>query len=408
MTQANNKKLIVWCQFFYPELISTGQVVTELFESFSKSIDINVLCAQPSIVKAEKTPRFLVYSNIKVERVWSTCFSKLSLTGKICNQFTYACSLFWKSLTLPNKSHINVFTDPFFLPLLLYFINPIKKFRYTITLFDLYPETLAEYRVLSREGIVYRLVDKMTNKVFANASSIITIGRCMQGIVANRPVKWKREPVFIPIWCDTNNIRRKTLSPTHFKVLWDVTEDSFIVGYSGNLAKFHPVETFVHAADILKNQKDIKFVFVGEGAKKEYAQSYCDKNNLLNCHFSTYVERDQLGSLLAEFDCGLVGLEHNQTGLSVPSKTVALLAAGVPVIACVDDVSETAFMINENDCGYVCPPKDSRKLAKLILELKEDKKQCGIFRANALNATETKYHINMIVKEYEKIIDSSV
>ena len=98
----------------------------------------------------------------------------------------------------------------------------------------------------------------------------------------------------------------------------------------------------------------------------------CFSNNLLNCHFSTYVERDQLGSLLAAFDCGLVGLEHNQTGLSVPSKTVALLAAGVPVIACVDDVSETAFMINENDCGYVCPPKDSRKLAKLILELKED------------------------------------
>ena len=145
MTQTKTKKLIVWCQFFYPELISTGQVVTELFESFSKSIDIHVLCAQPTIVKADKIPLILIHSNIKVERVWSTCFSKLSLLGKICNQFTYACSLFWKSLTLPNKSHVNVFTDPFFLPLLLYFLHPIKKFRYTITIFDLYPETLSHH-----------------------------------------------------------------------------------------------------------------------------------------------------------------------------------------------------------------------------------------------------------------------
>ena len=98
MTQTKTKKLIVWCQFFYPELISTGQVVTELFESFSKSIDIHVVCAQPTIVKADKIPLILIHSNIKVERVWSTCFSKLSLLGKICNQFTYACSLFGNPL----------------------------------------------------------------------------------------------------------------------------------------------------------------------------------------------------------------------------------------------------------------------------------------------------------------------
>ena len=41
-----------------------------------------------------------------------------------------------------------------------------------------------------------------------------------------------------------------------------------MVGYSGNLAKFHPIETFIKAAEILKDRNDIKFIFVGEGFKK--------------------------------------------------------------------------------------------------------------------------------------------
>ena len=399
MTQTKTKKLIVWCQFFYPELISTGQVVTELFESFSKSIDIHVLCAQPTIVKADKIPLILIHSNIKVERVWSTCFSKLSLTGKICNQLTYACSLFWKSLTLPNRSHVNVFTDPFFLPLLLYFLHPIKKFRYTITIFDLYPETLSQHKILSKKSIIYRVLDNMTNKVYANAYKVITIGRCMQKIVSSRSIKWKRKPVFIPIWCDTDNIKNPSKS-YDLRRNFNLGHDSFIVGYSGNLAKFHPIEIFTEAAFLLRNYEEIKFVFLGEGAKKSNAEKFCFDKRLKNCFFESYVMREQLGSLLSCFDCGLVGLNENQTGLSVPSKTIGLMSAGVPILACVSDQSETALMIKENKCGLIIPPNCSRSLADAILSLQQNKKKCDEYRQNALSAVAESLNIESISKAY--------
>ena len=116
------------------------------------------------------------------------------------------------------------------------------------------------------------------------------------------------------------------------------------------------------------------------------------------------MEREQLGSLLAEFDCGLVGLNRNQTGLSVPSKTIALMSAGVPVIACVDILSETALMLNENNCGFSCPPEDPTKLAELILKLKNDPKEREILRNNAIHAVDSDYCIQEIVETYAEVL----
>ena len=400
----NKQRLYIWCQFFYPELISTGQVITELFVRLSDKFNIEVHCAQPTLKQSDKVPTILIYQGVRIVRIWSSTFPKISIIGKIINQLTYSISLLVRALFLPKGSHVNVFTDPFFLPLLLYILYPIKKFKYTVTLFDLYPETLSQNQVLSSGSFLYRSIDNLTNKVYSNASNVITIGRCMQKIVTSRPINWKQKPVFIPIWCDTENIRLKTLPRNHFRECWNVHQDTFVVGYSGNLAKFHPIETFIKAAEILKDRNDIMFIFVGEGYKKRWAQSYCEKNNLTNCYFQSYVEREQLGSLLASFDCGLVGLNQEQTGLSVPSKTIGLISAGVPVIACVDEASETAQMINENNCGWVSTQDAPVELARNIINLKKKHEKRVTWKENAEKAVNQKFHINLIVEKYEKIL----
>ena len=406
MVLNNQQKLYVWCQFFYPELISTGQVITELFVRLSDKFNIEVHCAQPTIKKSDRVPTVLLYRGVKIVRLWSSTFPKISIIGKIINQLTYSTSLLVRALFLPKGSHVNVFTDPFFLPLLLYIINPVKRFKYTITLFDLYPETLSQNQVLSSRSFLYRFIDNLTNKVYANASNVITIGRCMQKIVTNRPINWKQKPEFIPIWCDTDNIRQKNLPENYFRDLWNITKDNFVVGYSGNLAKFHPIETFIKAAETLQDRNDIKFIFVGEGAQKRLAQSYCEEKNLTICHFQTYVEREQLGSLLAAFDCGLVGLSREQTGFSVPSKTIGLMSAGIPIIACVNPESETALLLEENNCGVIVSPDCSKSLSDMILKLKQDRSLLEKLKKNSLLAVKNKLNLQNISNHYFEILNS--
>ena len=86
------------------------------------------------------------------------------------------------------------------------------------------------------------------------------------------------------------------------------------------------------AINYLKPHSDIHFLFVGEGHKKPWAQSYAADNDCHNCHFHSYVAREDFPALLHTIDVGIVCLDPAQVGLSVPSKTMGLLAAGCPIL----------------------------------------------------------------------------
>jgi colanic acid biosynthesis glycosyl transferase WcaI len=113
-------KLLVCCQLFYPELISTGQSMTELCESFSKKgVEIEVLCAQPTLHSREILPPLMMHEGITVRRLWSTRFPKLNIFGKVLNHLTFAWSL--GVFLSKNKSNrpLLVVTNPPFLPFLV-------------------------------------------------------------------------------------------------------------------------------------------------------------------------------------------------------------------------------------------------------------------------------------------------
>ena len=71
-------------------------------------------------------------------------------------------------------------------------------------------------------------------------------------------------------------------------------QDKFIVLYSGNLGISHDIESILLAAKQLSKQKNIMFVIVGEGAKKEDAVRFKEKNNLENLMILPFQPEDTL------------------------------------------------------------------------------------------------------------------
>jgi glycosyltransferase involved in cell wall biosynthesis len=64
----------------------------------------------------------------------------------------------------------------------------------------------------------------------------------------------------------------------------------------------------------------------------------------------------------------VIPLKPGAARIAVPSKTWNYLAAGRPVIGCVEEDSPLAEAIRDSKSGAVVPPSDPVRLAKVILE----------------------------------------
>lgn len=385
--QKKEKSILVLCQLYYPEMVSTGQTLTELCSEMSiLGWNVEVVCAQPTTIKDSKIiDKVISYNGVTIRRVWATRFPKLNLIGRIINQLTYSLSTIFYLGFKTGKRPILVLTNPPFLPFSC-LIAKLFRFdlKFVLLVFDVYPDTAVHLGLIKNNGLVQYVWDKLNTLSFNASTRIIVIGRCMRDVILE---KGRRAGLdlgpkieMIHIWADDSAIMQSNhATPTVLQGRG--LEGKFIALYSGNMGRFHDLETVLEAATKLKNHPDIRFVFIGEGAKKKLVTETIARLNLSNCVVDTYVPREELGALLHSASVGLSTLLKGQEGLSVPSKTLGLMSAGLPVIAIMEETSEIARMCHEGDFGRVIAPGDSDRLVQDLIDLHghpERRKQMGI------------------------------
>lgn len=399
--------ITVLCLLFYPELISTGQSLTELAEELAaRGVDIEVTAGPPTFVRRrEATPRTMEHRGIRIRRLWGTRFPKLQLGGRVLNQLSFALSALVDQVVHRRRAPILVLTEP---PFLAWSCAVLRALRwgppYVYVIFDVYPDTAVNLGVLRAGGLVARSWDRANRFTLRHAEQIVVIGRCMRDVIAAKVGTTVADRIrLIPIWADEANIRSCAASPNPYVPRWDLA-NKFVVGYFGNMGRFHDLETIMEAANLLRDRREIVFLFVGEGHKKRYAIDYVRRQELGNCRFHTYVPREDLGYALATAAIGLVSLARGQEGLSVPSKAFGLMAAGIPVIAVMNRSSEVARVVEEADCGVVVAQGESARLAEEIVRLQHDPGRLGRLGQNAARAIHEKYSLALAADEYLKLI----
>ncbi len=409
--EKKSRKLLVLCQLFYPELISTGQTLTELCEELAnKGMDIEVVCGQPTVVNnGKKVAKHIQHKDIQITRVWGTRFPKLNLIGRIVNQLTFSISVFFYLLFHRPQKPILVLTNP---PFLAASCSLLRKLRligpYIYLVFDVYPDTAVNTGIMKDNGLLCRLWERLNAFLFKHASAIVVIGRCMESVIKQKAEKFglklNNKLHHISVWSDDKLISSASNQDNPLKKKWDI-EDKFVVGYFGNMGRFHDMETIIKSAKILKDNGDICFLFVGEGHKKQATMKYAAMHNLQNCQFHTYVPREDLGHLMQLADVGIVSLLEGQEGFSVPSKTFGLMAAGAPIIAVMSVKSEIARIVKEEDCGILVKSGEKKMLANSILQLYNDRIQLERMSINASKAINEKYNLSKVSRKYFDLIE---
>jgi glycosyltransferase involved in cell wall biosynthesis len=395
------KRLLICTQLFYPELISTGQTLTELAESLEKNVDIEVWCAQPSLQKGSASvPRLLHHQGIVIKRLWGTYFFKGNFLGKLINHLSFTGSCFFKLVFDSQKSPVMVLTNPPMLGPLLAIACAIRKRPLIYVVFDVYPETAIAFGFLKKKSWITALWTFGNRICYKQAKDIVVIGRCMQDVIRKSlPKNCQHKLKYIPMWGDDTAIQAYS-KPFSYKQKWGL-EGKFVLLYSGNMGRFHDVETILMGAEHVKDSHpDIVFVFAGEGHKKALVEHWIKEKKLSNCRIFNHVPREDLPDMLGSADVGLVSLLPEQTGFSVPSKSFGLLAAGLPLIAIMSSTCEIARILNEKEAGHVINPGDVMSFANTVIALYNNPDMRLKLGQNGKQAITTAYSIQQTASAY--------
>ncbi|MFM8459475.1 MAG: glycosyltransferase family 4 protein [Chthoniobacterales bacterium] len=230
---------------------------------------------------------------------------------------------------------------------------------------DVYPELAEELGVISRGGILAKLLRGVSNWALMKQEEIVAVGECMRRRLLDRGIGAQKIEV-IPNWTSVSSVSAESIAGARTRMGWN---GKFVALYSGNLGLAHDFETLLNAARLLQGGR-VAMAFAGEGPRleeiKQSAQGATDVG------FLPPQPKGQLDAFLASADVHLVSVRAGLQGLVVPSKIYGILAAGRPVMYVGPRESEVAKLLIDSGAGLVFANGDSDALADALNKLSDD------------------------------------
>jgi colanic acid biosynthesis glycosyl transferase WcaI len=396
-------RIIILNQFFYPDHSATSQLMTDLAESLvEQGISVTALAGRGRYNGGDTLLAREEHKGVKIERAWATSFGKGSLPGRLADYLSFYLGAFWKLLRLPKHDIIMALTTPPLISLIALLIGRMRGMRVVALVQDVYPDVAVALGALKSDGLVTRLLGRLNCLVLGRADRVIVLGECMRKLIARKmpPDRHSRIDV-IHNWADGAQIKPAQDGSNPF-IFEHGLSGKFVVLFSGNLGHVNEFQTVLETALLLRERSDIAFLFIGEGAKRDEIARVIEQHGLTNVRLLPYQPRHLLHHSLAAGDALLVTLAEGLAGLSVPSKTYGILAAGRPILFVGDLQSDAARIVKENHCGSAVAAGESAPLAQTISLWAADKPQLTEMGVRARALFDAQFSREIAVQAYLK------
>jgi glycosyltransferase involved in cell wall biosynthesis len=363
-------RLTILNQYFYPDHSATSQLMSELAQNLTEhGFEVTAVASRGRYNGGTSLPRSEIYKQVLIERAWSTSYGKKILLGRLVDYLTFYLAAFWKLLTMRRQDVVMALTTPPLIGLIAMIVGRLRGMRVVALMEDLYPDVAITLGALSAKNPLARLLDYLTRKMLRNADRIIVLSDCMMDRVVTKIGKQSRSRIdVIHNWADGDEIAPVEGAKEIFfgELDWRDLNDKFVVLFSGNLGLVNEFSTVLETAALMRDRRDVAFVFIGEGSRGVEIRDFIARHGLDNIRMAPYQPRKALRWVLSAGDAMLITLGDGLAGLSVPSKTYSGMAAGRPLLFVGDQKSCVAQMIQTNNCGATVAGGESARLAEII------------------------------------------
>ena len=343
------------------------------------------------------------HGRVRVARVWSTTFNRANMVGRLANYGTYLLSSIAGAFAVPNPDVVVALTDPPPIGLIGAWAAKLLGVPFVLVTKDIFPDVAVQLGVLRNRTVIAGL-RAVKSTLFKNADRVVSIGQRMDKRLEQLGVP-PEKIVRIYDWCDGTLVRPLD-APSALRAEHEWSE-KFVVMHSGNVGLSQGLDSVLDAAALLRDERDVIFVLVGDGALKLSLQSRVERERLTNVVFLPYQDKTDLSTSLGAADVHIVSLRRGLGGYIVPSKVYGILAAGRPFIAAVEEDSEPRIIADEYGCGVAVSPDNPRELADAIVSMR-DHADLDAMGKRAREALETQFDRPIATTAYQQLLESLV
>lgn len=320
-------------------------------------------------------------------------YDRRSALSRLLSWGRFTAIVWWwlvRPSALPQHTPIFVVTNPPFLPLLAWLLHRLQKRPYGLLEWDIYPHVLVPMGLLSRRHVLFRFWQAWHQKSLREAGVVITIGEQMAARLRDIANDELLPVQVIPNWVDTEWMKPIPRSENPFAQKYRLDEQ-LVVMYAGNLGATHSIETIIAVSEILRNEFDIRFLIIGDGTKRQLVETAIRTKSLTNSQLLPLQPLEFVPYSLASADIGVVTLAKDYEGLSMPSKTYNLLAAGNALLGISQSPNDLSDTINLHGCGANFGPSDVPDIARWLKSLSLDRTALANYKKAARQAAEQFY-----------------
>tara|TARA_B100000787_G_scaffold170227_1_gene164984 strand:- start:3251 stop:4465 length:1215 start_codon:yes stop_codon:yes gene_type:complete len=350
------KKILIVSQYFWPENFKINDLVFKLKDKYN----FTILTGKPNYPEGKiysnfksNEIKFNKYYNAKIHRIFTIARGK-SKTQLAINYINFILSASIYSLIYLRKKKFDLIFicgfSPIFSAIPGIILKKINKSPIILWVLDLWPDTLMAMSNL-RSKVLIKILNLSVNRIYKNCDLILAQSKGMVKKISTR-IGEKKKIIYFPTWSEDIFKKKKSIKSIYKK------EKGFLtILFAGNLGEAQDIELiFKCALNLIKQNKKIKWIFVGQGRKFIWLKNEIKKNDV-NFFFHIVGKKplNMMPQIYNMADIFLVSLKNEKVFKeTVPGKMQSYMMYGKPILGLVGGDSKN--LILDTKCGFVAKP----------------------------------------------------
>lgn len=267
---------------------------------------------------------------------------------------------------------------------------------------DIFPQNAVDLKMMKTKGVlglIHKYFRMKEKKLYSFSDRIGCMSQAnVDYVLQNNPELPKEKVEVCPNCIEVCDVILSEEERIGMRKEYGIPVDKRVYVYGGNLGKPQGIPFLIDCIRSQRNNQDAFFLIVGDGTEYDKLHNFATEENQQNFKLLKLLPKKDYDKMIASCDVGMIFLDHRFTIPNFPSRLLAYMQAGLPVLACTDPSTDIGKVIVDGGFGWWCESNDVQAFDKVVSSIDDGRlKEIGKSSLDYLNSHYTTQQAYKIV-----------